>query len=198
MRSHHRISFNCWCTVVVVIFVLGVAAAATTAAVIKFNSYNSAELLFTHPFIQSLSVYLSAISKFVYANVRGTCYMIRLSHVPCFQPSQCIVSSKHVYTANKFATLFCVSFTPTIKPLCSIPMYLSLPFYASLVLFRFINFVCTICMYHVIQCDLINVMMTNLFEWIYILPCSFVYSIPLLLFFCILGCYIWVGSVSEC
>lgn len=63
--------------------------------------------------------------------------------------------------------------------------------------------VCAIRMYHVIyriQCDLINVLMTNLFEWIYVSRAS-IHSLArlalLLLLFGIFGLLFWVGLIPE-
>lgn len=72
----------------------------------------------------------------------------------------------------------------------------------------FLNFVCAIRMYHVIyriQCDLINVLMTNLFEWIYVSRffAYSIHSVPSLhyyddcccYYFAFLGCHL--GGVNP-
>lgn len=92
----------------------------------------------------------------------------------------------------------CIVYAPIYAPHSFLLLLLPL----SLIIFtrsRSVDVVCAIRMYHVIyriQCDLINVLMTNLFEWIYVSRAS-IHSLArlalLLLLFGIFGLLFWVG-----
>lgn len=174
MRSHHgSILTRIFSNVSVVVIAAALDAIQSipmpqrTTSLLRWKRWALTHSL-THSFTHSICVDLSATSINVCLCVckrkRHMVHVIRSLHVLCFQ--QTFIDSKQVCHSICRAS-FTPPFMPHIHSFC-------FSLFLSLIIFIrscFVDVVCAIRMYHVIyriQCDLINVLMTNLFEWIYV------------------------------